>query len=1038
MIKRILNFFTLPAYADPEKNRQARLLGYILRGLILLVIGLITAISLTEPEPFSPLNLMLDLMLLGLIPIALVLMAMLKRGFVQMASAILVISLWLGLTYLAWKADGVRDAAFIAQLAVLIVCGLLLGWRSMLTLTILDIAITWIITVLQVNGILLPTFQAPLGYARDFTVVIILSSLVIYFQVKSMQDIAGEQKLSEQRFRDAFENAPIGMALVSLEDQFLQVNRALCDILGYSAEELLSRTVSSITYPEDRAAEAENKTEMVKENARSFSMNKRYIHAMGHLVRGKLSVSLVVDEFRRPLYYLGQMEDITQQVEAGEALRNSEAQTRALLEAVPDIIFKISGEGIYLDFIPSQELMPFLAPEQFIGRHIKDVLPATVASQAMFAVERALETGQLHAFEYEIPFGDELHTYEVRVVKSGPDSVIAIVRDITSIKWVAAEREKLISELESKNAETETLRESAAAVALSLDLNETVSLILDQLQRVVPYDSASIQLLVEENILETVGGRGYPEGVDAIGNRYALNEDDPTYSMVHDGLPYVLYPDVQSVNNRFRGAFYNHIHSWMAIPLHARGRLIGMLTIDGFTPDKFNKNHARLASTFANQAAIMLENARLYTELQSELEKQIALRTAATAISSSLQLSEVLSEICKQMAFTIDASSAYMAIYDQAYSAYTVVAEYIGPNANELERASDLNATYYKKDGAWVFDRSSEGHFAIIHSDEAGLTPWVRNNLASYGGKSVLYIPLHIQGRLIGHAELWESRKKRIFTSEEISFCRAISQQAAIAIANANLFAQLQKELAERQSLIAELESKNEELERFTYTVSHDLKSPLITIRGFLGFIEQDTQSGNLNRLKTDIQRISDATSKMQLLLNELLELSRVGRLRREPQVVPFEELAREAVELVQGRIMERGIKVHIDANMSTVFGDRPRLLEILQNLVDNAAKFMGDQPEPRIAIGEQGLENERPVFYVRDNGMGILPEHHDRIFGLFNKLDPVTEGTGVGLALIKRIVEVHGGRIWVESEVGKGTTFYFSLPGGGSQNDGH
>ncbi len=231
-----------------------------------------------------------------------------------------------------------------------------------------------------------------------------------------------------------------------------------------------------------------------------------------------------------------------------------------------------------------------------------------------------------------------------------------------------------------------------------------------------------------------------------------------------------------------------------------------------------------------------------------------------------------------------------------------------------------------------------------------------------------------------------------------------------------------------------ELEAKNAELERFTYTVSHDLKSPLITIRGFLGFIEQDTQSGNMNRLKGDIQRISDATDKMQRLLNELLEISRVGRVRNEPKLIPFEELALEAVELVQGRIMKRGIEVHIDSNMPTVFGDNQRLLEVLQNLVDNAAKFMGDQPDPRIEIGARSARGENaergePVFYVKDNGIGIAPEHHERVFGLFNQLDPKIEGTGVGLTLVKRIVEFHGGRVWVESEAGKGATFCFTLP---------
>jgi signal transduction histidine kinase len=167
----------------------------------------------------------------------------------------------------------------------------------------------------------------------------------------------------------------------------------------------------------------------------------------------------------------------------------------------------------------------------------------------------------------------------------------------------------------------------------------------------------------------------------------------------------------------------------------------------------------------------------------------------------------------------------------------------------------------------------------------------------------------------------------------------------------------------------------------------------------------------------------------MQRLLNELLELSRVGRLRNEPVYIPFDELAREAVELVHGRIMQRGIAVQIQPDLPIVFGDRQRLLEVVQNLVDNAAKFMGDQIEPRIEIGQAGEENGRPILYVQDNGIGIAPEHYDRVFGLFNKLDVKTDGTGIGLALVKRIIEVHGCRIWVESTVGKGSKFCFTLP---------
>jgi signal transduction histidine kinase len=241
----------------------------------------------------------------------------------------------------------------------------------------------------------------------------------------------------------------------------------------------------------------------------------------------------------------------------------------------------------------------------------------------------------------------------------------------------------------------------------------------------------------------------------------------------------------------------------------------------------------------------------------------------------------------------------------------------------------------------------------------------------------------------------------------------------------------LQKELEQRKALIHELESKNQELERFTYTVSHDLKSPLFTIRGFLGYLEQDALSGNHERLTTDIQRISEATGKMQRLLNDLLELSRIGRMKNESTVIPFEEVIQEAVGLVEGRLNEHRVTLQIEEKLPLVYGDRPRLVEVLQNLLDNAAKFMGNQPEPHIYIGwirDAGLEN-LSTFFVRDNGVGIAPGHFERIFGLFNKLDPRSEGTGIGLALVKRIIEVHGGKIWVESEGGEGTTFFFTLP---------
>ena len=234
---------------------------------------------------------------------------------------------------------------------------------------------------------------------------------------------------------------------------------------------------------------------------------------------------------------------------------------------------------------------------------------------------------------------------------------------------------------------------------------------------------------------------------------------------------------------------------------------------------------------------------------------------------------------------------------------------------------------------------------------------------------------------------------------------------------------------SEHEKLIGELEQKNAELERFTYTVSHDLKSPLITIKGFLGFVRNDAMAGDMLRLEKDIQRINDATEKMQRLLSELLELSRVGRINNEPMEISTAELIGEVVELLQGRIGAREINVQIAENLPPIYGDRPRIFEVFQNLIDNAAKFMGDQPEPRIEVGAQGELNGSHIFFIRDNGIGISPQFKDRIFGLFDKLDSQSDGTGVGLALVKRIVEYHRGKIWVESELDQGATFFFSLP---------
>jgi len=228
------------------------------------------------------------------------------------------------------------------------------------------------------------------------------------------------------------------------------------------------------------------------------------------------------------------------------------------------------------------------------------------------------------------------------------------------------------------------------------------------------------------------------------------------------------------------------------------------------------------------------------------------------------------------------------------------------------------------------------------------------------------------------------------------------------------------------------LEVKNAELERFTYTVSHDLKSPLITIRGYMGHLETSAAAGNMAAFTEDASRINRAAAKMEDLLRDLLELSRVGRILNPDEDVPMADVARDAADLLRGPLLDRGVKFEILPGLPVVRGDRRRLVEVIQNLVENATKFMGQQKDPVVRLGVREIKGES-VLFVSDNGIGIDARHRDKVFELFEKLTPQTEGTGVGLALVKRIVEAHGGRVWVESEgSGRGSTFFFTLRSAG------
>ena len=855
--------------------------------------------------------------------------------------------------------------------------------------------------------------------------------------VASVRDIT-ERKLaemalreSEERFRKVFQSSPVAICITTLDQgRLLDANYAYWDLTGYIPEESIGRDANELKMwddPQERVAFVKD----IKLRKSHFNSDDYFYHQDGSFKQVISFYELIRigdEECILAMFY-----DMSIQKQTMQALQQSEARIRALLNAFPDMVMEVGPDAKIIHMVPPKGAETLVLSEPFVGIDFTEVFPENVVSQARSAIQRVMETGEMNVFEFESVMAGVLRVMEVRLVASTSGSVLMVVRDITQRKWVDTEREKLINELEAGNRESETLRESLASIVGTVEFSEIIQRILEQIKRVIPYDTASVWRVEGDRQL-IISGVNLPPEIEIPGTVFLLDEQNSAYPILSGKVPYILNNNVQEELPDFQMEPHTYVQSWLAIPLRTRGTIIGLIALDGRNRDQFTKHHAELAVTFANQVAIALDNARLFSELQSELDQRrnlIAeleiknaesetLRESVAIVAATLEKTEAVDRILEQLERVVPFDSASVQLINGN------LLEMVSSRGFELSPIP-LENCFELNDNEPAFPVIQGVYPYILYEDIQVSIPAFReyphNRIHAW-----MAVPLRVKGKTIGIIAL-DGYQPAKFSERHARLAVTYASQVAIALENARLFSDLQAELGIRQNLITELENKNAELERFTYTVSHDLKSPLFTIRGFLGYLEQDALSGNRERLTADIQRITDATDRMQRLLNELLELSRIGRIKNESTFIPFEEIAREAAEIAAGQIMERGITLTIQAGLPVVCGDRPRLVEVMQNLLDNASKFMGEQKDPRIDVGQIGEERGLPVFYVTDNGIGIAFEQFERVFGLFNKLDPKSDGTGIGLALVKRIIEVHGGRIWVESEVGKGTTFLFTLP---------
>ena len=679
-----------------------------------------------------------------------------------------------------------------------------------------------------------------------------------------------ERKLrrSEWRFKGTFENAAVGFAQVSLEGRWLDVNTKLCEIFGYSREELLQKSLEEITHPGDLEEDNAQASRLACGRIDHYSLEKRYLHKDGHIVWTNLTGSVQRDEEGHPLYFINVVEDISRRKRVEQALKESEEKFRLLAASIKDVIWMSTpgvGKVIYIN----------PAYEEVWGRTCASLYkrPCSFA-EAIHPddMELMADALQQHAegkwhFHYRIVRPDGAVRWiedagaPVYDEKGDIVHMVGVARDVTERKEAEQAREKYLLRLNG-------LLGISASV---LSARSTQ----DMLQKVV---DAAVELT---DAVYGTSGHGFREGAFQVGATSRSAEASPC----PPGNLFVaekggVYQELIEANRSLRltdEQLRNHPR-WQGLP-PGHAPLDGLLGVSLTGWDD------------TSRGMIMVTGKK---EGEFSLEDEILLKQLASVASLGLQ-----------------------------------------------------------------------------------------------------------------HIDALEQAEQKALEAE-----------------------QGRKKLVE---LTRELERSNGDLQQFAYIASHDLQEPLRTVAGFVQLLSR-RYGGKLDE-KADsfIAYAVDGTTYMQKLLNDLLAYSRVGGGELHLQPLALQTCVERAMMNLKKSIDEYGAVIEC-GSLPTVQADEVQMVQLMQNLISNAVKFRGPEA-PHVQISAEAREHEW-VICIRDNGIGIDPKHHDRIFLMFKRLHRRGEypGTGIGLAVCKKIVERHGGRMWVEPAPGRGTSFYISLPAGGGE----
>jgi signal transduction histidine kinase len=613
-----------------------------------------------------------------------------------------------------------------------------------------------------------------------------------------------------------------------------------------------------------------------------------------------------------------------------------------------------------------------------------------------------------------------------------------------------------------------TLHEISRVVSTLGDLPQVLEVIFRQVQRIMLLDTFILGLYDKEQEQLTFPFI-YDNGKRWIEAPIRLQDDSWLAQLLKNRKPTLINRKQAEVPPILNGlgvpTSSKEALSVMIVPLRKGNLITGSITVQSSLPQAYTQEHLNLLTGVAYQAATAIENSLLYTQLNKELTElnaaqarlqqqskrsQVLAYISNLFVGEHLELADLLHEIALYISQLFGDLCAIRLMANQENYLETnavagqdsqVLADLMRVLQDEPQSFTDGLSAYVMRAGQPLRIARFE-----LTSTKPRFSPAMLTHFQRYPVHSLIAIPLRAQGQVLGVMNLWRYIPDHPYDEEDEVFFMDLGDRIALGIANARLYQALQNELsvrtraeAEVRTLNAELEQRVrertaqlqvavQELESFAYSVSHDLRAPLRAINGYTTAFQEDFGEQLHPEASKYLDHIRQASRRMARLIDDLLSLSRITRSEMVLRQVNLAEITREVIAELRKREPDR--QVDLVAPDTLEARADPNLVYVaLENMIGNAWKFTSHHPTARIEIGEMQQAGER-IFFIRDDGVGFDMKFIERLFMEFQRLHSPDEfeGTGIGLVIVRRIIQRHGGRVWAEAAPEQGATFYFTL----------